>query len=393
MAARASAADPVKSALQVVAATASAQLQAVTQDAPAPSGAAEPTVAPRPSQSSTPDVLLTQTTETIAGAVPHEPSTTGGDVAITSGTSQNAGADPNPSSPRRDGLAVVHRVRHVASSLARAPGEGRSNTATRELAATGLRVDRELAASPTVTKATGAIQSTARQAVALAAPTSPLGRAQAVLGVLAQTHRALAELAAIGPGVTHELMRPLSAAGPNPLIEGPMGTTRVADGPKPLSPLGLVLATAIQARQALRTAPQDLGGEPSAQTPTLVASAMTESASSFEPVRSAGRAAATRVSATAPWLAHSAQSTSASRYAQTAGSPPAGPATARTPEPPSPDGVSPAAAGPGTGPSTPIFLMLAGLLLLAATRGKRELRLASEPWRVARFDLILERPG
>jgi hypothetical protein len=40
-----------------------------------------------------------------------------------------------------------------------------------------------------------------------------------------------------------------------------------------------------------------------------------------------------------------------------------------------------------------IFLMLAGLLRLAAPRTKRRLRLASEPWRQAPFVLIPERPG
>jgi hypothetical protein len=60
--------------------------------------------------------------------------------------------------------------------------------------------------------------------------------------------------------------------------------------------------------------------------------------------------------------------------------------------PPSPGGASPAtAAGAGSGLS--IFLILAGLPMLAAPWAKRRLRLASEPWRLAPFVLIPERPG
>lgn len=40
-----------------------------------------------------------------------------------------------------------------------------------------------------------------------------------------------------------------------------------------------------------------------------------------------------------------------------------------------------------------IFLILAGLLMLAAPQAKRRLRLASELWRPAPFVLIPEPPG
>lgn len=60
--------------------------------------------------------------------------------------------------------------------------------------------------------------------------------------------------------------------------------------------------------------------------------------------------------------------------------------------PPSPGGASPATAA-GTGSGLSIFLILAGLLMLAAPWAKRRLRLASEPRRLAPFVLIPERPG
>lgn len=60
--------------------------------------------------------------------------------------------------------------------------------------------------------------------------------------------------------------------------------------------------------------------------------------------------------------------------------------------PPSPGGASPATAA-GTGSGLSIFPILAGLLMLAVPWAKRRLRLASEPWRLAPFVLIPERPG
>jgi hypothetical protein len=46
-----------------------------------------------------------------------------------------------------------------------------------------------------------------------------------------------------------------------------------------------------------------------------------------------------------------------------------------------------------SGIAFPIFLTLAGLLLMGGLAAMRLLRLASEPWRRAPFVLIPERPG
>jgi len=59
---------------------------------------------------------------------------------------------------------------------------------------------------------------------------------------------------------------------------------------------------------------------------------------------------------------------------------------------PSPGGVS-AVPGAGAGQSIPTLLMLAGLLLLAAPRTRRVLRLLGESWRLSPLVLIPERPG
>jgi hypothetical protein len=65
----------------------------------------------------------------------------------------------------------------------------------------------------------------------------------------------------------------------------------------------------------------------------------------------------------------------------------------RQPSPaPAPGGASPAT-GAVAGTSIPIFLTLAGLLLLAAPRVRRVLRLQGESWRLSPLALILERPG
>jgi len=58
---------------------------------------------------------------------------------------------------------------------------------------------------------------------------------------------------------------------------------------------------------------------------------------------------------------------------------------------PAPSGASGSAAASGFAVS--IFLTLAGLVLLAAPRAMRRLRLPREPWLQARFVLIPERPG
>jgi hypothetical protein len=59
---------------------------------------------------------------------------------------------------------------------------------------------------------------------------------------------------------------------------------------------------------------------------------------------------------------------------------------------PAPGGASPAT-GAVAGTSIPIFLTLAGLLLLAAPRVRRVLRLLGESWRLSPLALIPERPG
>jgi hypothetical protein len=65
-----------------------------------------------------------------------------------------------------------------------------------------------------------------------------------------------------------------------------------------------------------------------------------------------------------------------------------------TPTPgPAPSGASGGAAPGGAGVGLSGFLTLAGLLLLAAPRSLRRLRLACQQWRTAFFVLIPERPG
>jgi hypothetical protein len=59
---------------------------------------------------------------------------------------------------------------------------------------------------------------------------------------------------------------------------------------------------------------------------------------------------------------------------------------------PLPQGSSGATAS-GVGVAFSIFLILAGLLLIGGLAAMRLLRLASEPWRVAQFVLVPERPG
>jgi hypothetical protein len=72
----------------------------------------------------------------------------------------------------------------------------------------------------------------------------------------------------------------------------------------------------------------------------------------------------------------------------TVGSPPVSPAPSAPPS-----GSSGAAAAGGSGLALSGFLTLAGLLLLAAPRAMRRLRLSSQPWLTACFALIPERPG
>jgi hypothetical protein len=60
---------------------------------------------------------------------------------------------------------------------------------------------------------------------------------------------------------------------------------------------------------------------------------------------------------------------------------------------PAPSGASGAAVGGSSGVAPSAFLSLAGLLLLAAPRALRRLRLSCRPWLAAFFVLIPERPG
>jgi hypothetical protein len=60
---------------------------------------------------------------------------------------------------------------------------------------------------------------------------------------------------------------------------------------------------------------------------------------------------------------------------------------------PTPGGASGGTAAGASGIALSAFLTLAGLLLMAAPRALRRLRLSSQPWRTAFFVLIPERPG
>jgi hypothetical protein len=64
-----------------------------------------------------------------------------------------------------------------------------------------------------------------------------------------------------------------------------------------------------------------------------------------------------------------------------------------SPTPGPPGGASGGTAAGGSGIALSAFLTLAGLLLMAAPRALRRLRLSSRPWRTAFFVLIPERPG
>ena len=70
------------------------------------------------------------------------------------------------------------------------------------------------------------------------------------------------------------------------------------------------------------------------------------------------------------------------------GSPPVSPAPG-----PAPSGASGGSAMGASGLALSGFLTLAGLLLLAAPRAMRRLRLSCQPWLTACFVLIPERPG
>jgi hypothetical protein len=64
-----------------------------------------------------------------------------------------------------------------------------------------------------------------------------------------------------------------------------------------------------------------------------------------------------------------------------------------SPSGPAPSGAAGASAVGGSGVAPSAFLTLAGLLLLAAPRAMRRLRLSCQSWRTAFFVLIPERPG
>ncbi len=100
--------------------------------------------------------------------------------------------------------------------------------------------------------------------------------------------------------------------------------------------------------------------------------------------------AATPVLTAAPTLAPAADGSSSTQ--DSGGS--AGGGRPVLPSPgPAPGGASGAAGGSGAGVGLSGFLTLAGLLLLAAPRAMRRLRLSCLPWRTAFFVLIPERPG
>ncbi len=106
-------------------------------------------------------------------------------------------------------------------------------------------------------------------------------------------------------------------------------------------------------------------------------------------VAPAGTPAAGEVTPSAPSMAATTGYPYASATAASAAPLAARPARAPAP---SPGGIS-AATGAVAGTSIPIFLTLAGLLLLATPRVRRVLRLLGESWRLSPLALIPERPG
>ncbi len=94
-----------------------------------------------------------------------------------------------------------------------------------------------------------------------------------------------------------------------------------------------------------------------------------------------------------PWtttvvgLPHTVNGSDGAGY-EPAGSHPAGPSQA-----PPPSGASGGAPAGGSSAAPSLFLTLAGLLLLAAPRAMRRMRLRCRPWLTAFFVLIPERPG
>jgi hypothetical protein len=73
---------------------------------------------------------------------------------------------------------------------------------------------------------------------------------------------------------------------------------------------------------------------------------------------------------------------------------PAGASHTGSPSPgPAPGGASGGSSGAGSGGGASLSLTLGCLLLLAAPRALRRLRLACEPWLTSFFVLIPERPG
>jgi hypothetical protein len=98
---------------------------------------------------------------------------------------------------------------------------------------------------------------------------------------------------------------------------------------------------------------------------------------------------AVRLSTAVSWPAQGKLAPSESDHEDSAGA-----TRPATPTPgPTPGGASPSAAVGGSGIALSAFLTLTGLLLLAAPRAMRRLRLSCEPWLTAFFVLIPERPG
>jgi len=228
--------------------------------------------------------------------------------------------------------------------------------------------------------------------------------------VLALTPPALSEVAAL-PGLPSLSGLPLLAIPPSlpnlpAFVEAPeSGQAPIAvfaavppppqPAPPQPNPLSLPAAAAgDRGVQSRATAPPG-AGRPSnmaqayGATPNGISDAMGAPDRWSSPSSAAGahgRASAWAAGTTASAYGSSASLETAPGMASSGGA-------SRQPSPaPAPGGASPAT-GAVAGTSIPILLTLAGLLLLAAPRVRRVLRLLGESWRLSPLALILERPG